>query len=72
MAADPFLAVVAAAGPGALTRLPRYREVGERAHPDICSACWALLDRGADADPAVRAAGLLTAGQLAGRLAGRS
>jgi hypothetical protein len=59
MAGDPFLAVVAAAGPGALTRLPRYREVGERAHPDICSACWALLGRGADSDPAVRAAGLL-------------
>ena len=66
MAGDPFLAVVAAAGPGALTRLPRYREVGERAHPDICSACWGLLGRGADSDPAVRAAGLL-AGLLAGR-----
>jgi hypothetical protein len=66
MADDPFLAVVAAAGPGALTRLPRYREVGERAHPDICSACWALLGRGADSDPAVRAIGLL-AGSWPGR-----
>jgi hypothetical protein len=67
MAGDPFLAVVAAAGPGALTRLPRYREVGERTHPDICSACWALLGRGADSDPAVRAAA-----RLAGWPAGRS
>ena len=65
MAGDPFLAVIAAAGPGALTRLPRYREAGERAHPDICSACWALLGRGADSDPAVRAIGLL-AGSLPG------
>lgn len=66
LAADPFLAVVAAAGPGALTRLPRYRGLGEQAHPDICSACWALLGRGADSDPAVRAIGLL-AGSRAGR-----
>jgi hypothetical protein len=66
MADDPFLAVVAAAGPGALTRLPRYRALGEQAHPDICAACWALLGRGADSDPAVRAAGLL-AGVRTGR-----
>jgi hypothetical protein len=55
---DPFLAAIAVAGPGALTRLPRYRELGERDHPDICSVCWALLRRGADRDPAVRAIGL--------------
>jgi hypothetical protein len=58
--------VIAAAGPGALTRLPRYREVGERGYPDICSACWALLGRGADSDPAVRTIGLLAASR-AGR-----
>jgi hypothetical protein len=59
LAGDPFLAAVAAAGPGALIQLPRYRELAGQAHPDICSACWALLGRGADRDPAVRALGLL-------------
>ncbi len=66
LAGNPFLAVLAAAGPGALARLPRYRAVGEQAYPDICSACWALLGRGADSDPAVRVIGLL-AGAQAGR-----
>lgn len=55
---DPYLAIIAAAGPGALTRLPRYREIGDSYHDDICSACWALLRGGANQDPAVRAIGL--------------
>ena len=55
---DPYLAIIAAAGPGALTRLPRYREIGDSYHDDICSACWALLRAGASQDPAVHALGL--------------
>jgi hypothetical protein len=62
LARDPFLAAISAAGPAALTRLPRYRDLGAQAHPDICAACWALLGRGADSDPAVRALALLAAG----------
>jgi Radical SAM superfamily len=60
LARDPFLAAVATAGPAALTRLPRYRDLGQQAHPDICAACWALLGRGAGSDPAVRALALLS------------
>ncbi|MGD0239790.1 MAG: radical SAM protein [Streptosporangiaceae bacterium] len=63
LARDPFLAAISAAGPAALTRLPRYRDLGAQAHPDICAACWALLGRGADSDPAVRALALLAAGR---------
>lgn len=59
MAGDPFLAAVATAGPAELIRLPRYRELGAEPHRDICSACWALLGRGAADDPAVHAVGLL-------------
>jgi hypothetical protein len=55
---DPYLAIIGAAGPGALTRLPRYREIGDSYHDDICSACWALLRAGASQDPAVHALGL--------------
>ncbi len=55
---DPYLATIAAAGPGALTRLPRYRDLGDAHHDDICSACWALLRAGAGQDPAVHAIGL--------------
>jgi hypothetical protein len=55
---DPYLAAIAAAGPAALTRLPRYREIGDAYHNDICSACWALLRAGAGQDPAVHAIGL--------------
>jgi hypothetical protein len=55
---DPYLATIAAAGPGALTRLPRYRDLGEIYHNDICSACWALLRAGAGQDPTVHAIGL--------------
>jgi organic radical activating enzyme len=57
---DRYLAAVARAGPGALTGLPRYRGLGERPFPDVCSLCWALLGLGADRDPAVRAIGLVT------------
>ena len=57
---DRYLAAVAGAGPGALVRLPRYRELGERSFPGICSLCWALLGSGADRDPAVQAIGLVT------------
>jgi len=59
---DPFLRAVNASGPGVISLLPRYRELGERSHPDICSLCWALLDHGAAGDPAVLALGLATAG----------
>lgn len=62
MERDPFLRAISAAGPGVLTTLPRYRDLGEQVHRDICSLCWALLRRGADRDPAVRAVG-----ELAGR-----
>jgi hypothetical protein len=58
---DPYLAAIATAGPGALTRLPRYREIGDSYHDDICSACWALLRAGASQDPAVHAIGLAAA-----------
>jgi hypothetical protein len=57
---DRYLAAVAGAGPGALVRLPRYRELAERSFPGICSLCWALLGSGADRDPAVQAIGLVT------------
>jgi hypothetical protein len=52
---DPFLSAMSVAGPGALTRLPRFRDLGQREYPDICALCWALLGQGADRDPAVRA-----------------
>jgi hypothetical protein len=55
---DPYLAAIAVAGPGELTRLPRYRQIGDAHHDDICSACWALLHAGAGQDPAVHAIGL--------------
>lgn len=58
---DPYLTAIATAGPGALTRLPRYREIGDSYHDDICSACWALLRAGAGQDPAVHAIGLAAA-----------
>jgi hypothetical protein len=73
MAGAPFLAAITAAGPGALTDLPRYRELGVQDHPDICALCWALLDRGADRDPAVQAIGLAALGsadELAPRRSG--
>lgn len=54
---DPFLSALGAAGPGVLTRLPRFRALGERDYPDICSLCWTLLGQGAGTDPAVRAVG---------------
>jgi hypothetical protein len=59
MEREPFLAAIGAAGPGALTRLPRFRELGERDYPDICALCWALLGQGAGTDPAVQAAGMV-------------
>jgi hypothetical protein len=55
---DPYLRAIARVGPGRLTLLPAHRDLGERRHQDICSLCWALLERGADRDPAVRAIGL--------------
>jgi hypothetical protein len=58
---DPYLAAIGAAGPGALTRLPRYRHIGEARYDDICGACLALLSSGAGQDPAVRAIGLAAA-----------
>jgi hypothetical protein len=60
---DPYLAAIATAGPGALTRLPRYREIGDSHHEDICSACWALLRAGASQDPVVHAIGLAVLNQ---------
>ncbi|MGW1022906.1 hypothetical protein ACWD4J_04180 [Streptomyces sp. NPDC002577] len=55
---DAYLRAIAGAGPGRLTLLPAHRDLAERRHQDICSLCWALLERGADRDPAVRAIGL--------------
>ncbi|MFI5678945.1 hypothetical protein [Streptomyces cellulosae] len=55
---DTYLRAIARVGPGRLTLLPAHRDLGERRHQDICSLCWALLERGADRDPAVRAIGL--------------
>jgi hypothetical protein len=56
---DAYLDAITGVGLGPLTRLPAFRELGGRNHPDICSLCWKLLDAGADLDPAVRALALL-------------
>jgi 4Fe-4S single cluster domain len=58
---DPYLGAISSAGTGTLTMLPRYRELGDQRYENICALCWALLGRGAAADPAVRAIAL-TAG----------
>jgi hypothetical protein len=57
---EPFLRAIGTAGVGALSLLPDYRELGTRSYPDICSLCWALLDRHAERDPAVTAMSLLS------------
>jgi hypothetical protein len=61
LGSDPFLRVMNAAGPGVLTLLPRYRELGSRSYPDICALCWTLLDRGAGLDQAVESLGIVLA-----------
>ena len=53
--------MINAAGPGAITLLPRYRQLGERSYPDICALCWTLLDHGAGLDQAVESLGIVLA-----------
>ncbi|QMU73259.1 radical SAM protein [Streptacidiphilus sp. P02-A3a] len=67
---DAYLTAAATVGLGALTRLPRYRDLAAREHPDLCALCWTLLDRGAAADPAVHAIALAGAAGTAGAAAG--
>jgi hypothetical protein len=63
---DPYLSALSAVGPGALTALARYRDLGDGGHTDICALCWALLDAGAADDPAVAAIGGLFGGAAGG------
>jgi organic radical activating enzyme len=46
--ADPVLRAIGGAGPGALTRHPRFADLAEREFTSICDLCWTMLNRVAD------------------------
>ncbi|MEU4537667.1 radical SAM protein [Streptosporangium sp. NPDC023825] len=60
LVADPFLAVLGSLGTGALTALPRYRDLARREFSGICGICRHMLRRaGGERDPLLRALALI-------------
>ncbi len=60
--ADPMLAAIGGAGPGALTSHPRFADLADRRFTSICDLCWKMLDRiehDDEPDPLVTAINLI-------------
>ncbi|MBA3475324.1 MAG: radical SAM protein [Actinobacteria bacterium] len=42
---DPMLRAIGGAGPGALTRHPRFADLSDSDFTSVCDLCWKMLDR---------------------------